>query len=53
MIKESIRDSINKAVKEIASWPKWKQTFLCLENNNTFTKVDLNELNFILEEKNV
>lgn len=38
---ESITQSILKAIEEIKNWPKWKQTFVAPENDNTFNDIGL------------
>jgi len=38
--KESFMDSIYNVVEEIRNWPEWKKSWGCLNNDNTFTKID-------------
>ena len=48
----SILEAIVQAAKEIKSWPKWKQSFCCLENDNTFINIDFEKLKDIRDANN-
>lgn len=45
--KTLIIENIIKAVKEIKSWPKWKQALCGIESDYSITKIDLNKIDKI------
>jgi hypothetical protein len=50
--KQSIKETIADAVKEVESWPAYKRMFCCPESNGTFTHVKLkDEKCYICKEK--
>lgn len=40
---ETITETVDRIIREVKLWPEHKKVFIGLENDNTFTKIELGE----------